>query len=83
MLATVDVSGLESLTFHAPEELLHPTDSKGKAIYQEEAKEDELNASAVEALMQKLFTSFSISTWITLVLIAAGIAAVLAHKNKK
>ena len=83
VLATVNVSGLESLTFHAPEELLHPTDSKGKAIYQEEAKEGELNASAVEALMQKLFTSFSISTWITLVLIAAGIAAVLAHKDKK
>lgn len=33
--------------------------------------------------MQKLFTSFSISTWITLVLIAAGIVAVLAHKDKK
>ena len=83
VLATVNVSGLETLTFHAPEELLHPTDSKGKAIYQEEAKDGELNAAAVEDLMQKLFKSFSISSWITMVLILAGIAAVLAKKDKK
>ena len=83
VLATVNVSGLETLTFHAPEELLHPTDSKGKAIYQEEAKDGELNAAAVEDLMQKLFKYFSISSWITMVLILAGIAAVLAKKDKK
>ena len=83
VLATVKVSGLKALTLHAPDELLRPTDSKSNSIYGEENEEGGMSTLAVESLTRKLFSSFGVSSWIVVVLILAGIAAVLTHRNKK
>lgn len=83
VLATVDITGAQSLTLAAPDELTAPVDSKGKAIYGEEADEGELNADAVSSVMRRMFSSFGITSWITLILLAAGTVAILMGKDKK
>lgn len=81
--STVQMSGAAALTFSTPEDILQPKDSRGRALYEAEAPEGELNAAAVEDIMRGVSRSYSAATWASVLLTLAGIAALLARKNKR
>lgn len=81
--SVVEMTGIQAMLFQTPEDILHPKDSKGKLIYEEDAAEDELTASGAESTMRTLSNTFGGMTWLAVLLTAAGLACVAARKNKR
>lgn len=81
--STVQMSGAEALAFRTPEDILQPKDNRGRTLYAEEASEGELTAAAVESTMRGVSGGYAATTWATVLLILAGIAALVAGKNKR
>lgn len=83
-VSATEISGIQALTFSAPDDLLHPKDKKGKIMYTETpAKEGLLSAGAVESAMSGIATGNSVCTWATLVLTLAGILMLLTNRPQK
>lgn len=81
--STVAMSGAQALIFQTPEDILHPKDSRGRLLYEAEAKNGGLNDAAVESAMRDIATSYSVTTWACLLLCLAGIAALAMKVNKR
>ena len=83
-VSTAEITGIEALTFSVPDDVAHPKDKKGKTMYVEEpTKEGVLSSTAVESTMDGIAHLNSVCTWAMLVLAAAGIVMLLAHRPRK
>lgn len=81
--STVTLGGAQALLFQTPEGALHPKTTRGADIYAEEAPEGQLNAAAVAERMRSLSFGYSVTTWIALALAVAGVALLLARRDKR
>ncbi len=82
--STVELSGVQALTFSAPEDLLSPKSSQGKAMYSEEASTNgNLTDRDVADIMSGLTRTYGILTWTCIAVSLAGLAMTAVRKNKK
>ncbi len=82
--STVALSGAEAMIFSAPEDMLSPKSSKGKALYDAEpSKSGNLTDAGVRDIMSGMSRTFGIATWVSVAVTAAALALVIARKNKK
>ncbi len=77
----VTLSGLDGLLFRGAGRLADPADNKGRAVYDE--GEGEYSAGEVNAATARMASVFSCLTWAALLLIIAGLAALVMKKDKK
>ena len=81
--STATIGGPQGLLFRTPDEALHPKTNRGADIYAEEAAEGQYSASAVEEIVSRFSTGYSVLNWLTIALIVAGVAMLLMRRNKK
>ncbi|MGN0753228.1 MAG: ABC transporter permease [Aristaeellaceae bacterium] len=82
--STVSLSGAQAMIFSAPEDILSPKSTQGKALYSETAsKTGGLTDADVADIMSGLTRLFGIFTWVCILMTAAALALVLLRKGKK
>lgn len=82
--STVELSGVQALTFSTPDGMLSPKSSQGKAMYSEEAsKNGNLTDKDVADIMSGLTRTYGILTWACIAVTVIGLAITAGRKNKK
>lgn len=82
--STVELSGVQALTFSTPDGMLSPKSSQGKAMYSEEAsKNGNLTDKDVADIMSGLTRTYGILTWACIAVTVIGLAMTAGRRNKK
>ena len=77
------MSGFSLVTFQKPDELMSPSNTRGKALYSEEAAKNDLTLQDYQAVIGKVLNKLSILTVTMKVLALSGIGLLIWRRRNK
>ncbi len=77
------MSGAELLLFSKPDELIHPVNNRGKALYGDSAAKNGRTLADLQAIVSNSLTKIALMLWITLLVTLVGTVLLMLHKRNK